>query len=175
MKKPRDIDMKATQHLSETDKIMVQMWSEGFTGSEIGAKIGKTKNAVIGKINRLRKNGFIAYGDRLKAQKIKANIAEKQKARPVQIKVADPEKLPFDTAKAAPKPRQPVMFNGLRPDSCRYVINDGNAGNFIFCNKVKKVQSYCEEHAKICYVPARSKPSEHQSRAPKLIFKQRAR
>jgi GcrA cell cycle regulator len=175
MKKSKDIDMKAAQHLSEIDKVMVKMWSEGFTGSEIGAKIGKTRNAVIGKINRLRKNGFIAYGDRLKAQKIKENIAEKKKARLVQIKVADLEKLPFDTAEAAPKPRQPVMFDGLRPDSCRYVINDGNAGNFIFCNKVKKVRSYCEEHAKICYIPARSKPSEHQSRNPKLIFKHRAK
>lgn len=167
--------MKETQHLSETDKIMIQMWSEGFTGSEIGAKIGKTRNAVIGKINRLRKAGFIEYGDRIKAQKIMASIEQKKAARPVNIKVIESERLPIDTAKISSKPRQPVMFDGLRHDSCRYVINDGTASNFIFCNKVKKVRSYCAEHAQICYIPSRPKLSKNQSIGPKLIFKQRAR
>src|ERR1700730_5957410 len=33
---------------------------------------------------------------------------------------------------------------------CRYPIGDPHAPDFLFCNKKRRVGSYCAEHAKMC-------------------------
>lgn len=40
----------------DTDKL-VEMWNSGLTATEIGKELGVTKNAIIGRVNRLREKG----------------------------------------------------------------------------------------------------------------------
>lgn len=43
---------------SEVEKL-VDLWNSGFTASEVAEHLGnKTRNSVIGKINRMREHGF---------------------------------------------------------------------------------------------------------------------
>lgn len=40
----------------EDEQELARLWDLGFTGSQIGARLGKTRNAIIGKVNRMKIN-----------------------------------------------------------------------------------------------------------------------
>jgi hypothetical protein len=47
------------ENLPKDFQIIAGMWSSGKTGTEIAAALGTTRNAVLGKIYRMRRNGHI--------------------------------------------------------------------------------------------------------------------
>lgn len=132
----------SNNELSDTDKDIIKLWEKGFSGSHIGKELGITRNAVMGRIHRLRNAGVVVA------------------SRTTDAAFDLPKKKNYRKPYPAPKPEpvkaprtQGVRFIDLQFGDCKYVMNDGPASSFIFCGLPAKDGSYCEEHRKVCYVP----------------------
>ena len=150
--------MKKTE-LSDKDKLIIERWEQGFTGSDIGNEFGMTRNAVMGKLARLRKLGLVTY-------KMNAKISLKD-VKPKKLKLVKtfnsyPKMFrgrlpPTPLPKMLPVKGKPIKFLDLKPFTCRYIVNDGKPSEFMFCGKPKMIRSYCDEHARLCYMPTKTK------------------
>jgi hypothetical protein len=123
----------------EKDKI-IEMWQEGKTGKEIAEIIFSTRNAVIGFINRERKKGL----DLRKTTRACGSMRRKPSKKIVSI---------FEKSLPA-RDRRLIQIHELTPTSCRFIV-EGEGVGAIFCGHPISMKSYCEKHAKICYVKAR--------------------
>lgn len=105
--------------------------------STIADILGCTRNAAIGKANRL------------KVRKHPTLIKIQYKAEPVKPVV------PVVTPVIQFKPGQVMMVN-LKKNHCRYPIGDGK--DIKFCGDTKLHDSpYCKEHTAICFSPIKLK------------------
>ena len=103
--------------------ILTQHWSEGIATSEIGRRLGVTKNAVVGKVHRL-------------------GLPKRQS--PIQRKPAKKKK--------APEP-EIITMDKLRNDMCAWPIGDPGLPGFHFCGaKSTEGKPYCEPHCEQAYV-----------------------
>lgn len=104
------------------------MWKQGLACSAIGRALGCTRNAVIGKVDRLN----------LPARVIPCRV----------IRFA---------SKAKPLPKEPpkqgsVSLLALESGMCRYPIGDPKDAAFGFCGCSQKEGSpYCAEHSAIAF------------------------
>ena len=110
-----------------------ELWSQGKTASEIGAILGVTRNAVIGKVHRLELSG-----------------------RPSPIKhrrVEAPEPRSNTSLGSAT-----ILSLGDR--SCKWPVGDPLSPDFHFCGKCASPgMPYCTEHAALAYQPKRARSS----------------
>lgn len=151
--------MAKKKELTERDHMIIRLWESGMTGGDIARELGTTRSAVLGKLRRLRLDGHVSY-------KMNAKVDLKE-ATPKKLKAAKSFNLnkkisrfvlpPTPLPKPRPIKHEPIKFMDLTPFSCRYVVNDGHASTFLFCGKLKVKGSYCEDHAKICYMPSKYK------------------
>lgn len=154
--------------LEDLNEAVKTLWLEGLTGKQISEKLNITRNAVLGKVHRMRESGDIGVREcdmrmrsireetkRLEKLRI-ANLFDIMREDPYEKEESSPEThlKPIFTYEdiETEKPRgKHIKFDQLRYDSCRFIVNDGPAKDFLFCGKVKKGRSYCEEHEEICY------------------------
>ena len=148
----------------------------GLSTAEIGKRLGFTKNAVVGKINRL---GLNAGKEKQSAAKKPAGkAAVKPAAKPVKkaplakpaaqkAPVKKPEVKSAKPTKPAPVPkgksgeskqnaeriiRHSDALMALRADQCRWPLGDPDADSFRFCGeKCFAGKPYCFEHCKVAY------------------------
>jgi len=132
----------STNTLNDTDKDIIKLWEQGFSGSHIGKELCITRNAVMGRIHRLRAAGVVVASRTTDAA---FDMPKKKNYR---------KPYPAPKPEPAPVPRtQGVKFMDLQFNDCKYVMNDGSPASYIFCGLPVKDRSYCEEHYKVCYVP----------------------
>jgi hypothetical protein len=161
--------------MKEINDQVKHLWMMGLTGSQIGKELSLTRNAVLGKVHRMREAGTIGVREcDMRLRSIKAEVKrledERQASLPDilrDVPTLEKEKSPKEPKKKTeivcqptflfedlpphdPK-WKPLKFDQLTPRSCRYVLNDGPASQFLFCGKQKKGRSYCEDHEKLCY------------------------
>lgn len=173
-----------------TDKQIAKMkalYAKGLSCSEIGTKLGMSKNMVVGKINRLGLN------NPAKAAAVKAvKTAKKPAPKPV-AKAAAPKKAAAKAVKPAPKapvkkpaakpaapakplPKVPKKLSekiqersvnhalamaALGHDQCRWPIGSTSSDDFHFCGKkVFPGKPYCFEHCKMSYVMQPAAPKD---------------
>lgn len=116
-----------------------KMWLDGYRAADIGAELGVSKNAVIGRAHRM---GLATH-----------------KSAPRILRPAGP-RLPRSTKPPAPKPVgvkitdaipappvRPVTITDLESRHCRWIRDDG-----LYCGGDKVVGSYCGSHARRAYV-----------------------
>ena len=114
-----------------------ELWSEGLSTSEIGRKLGVTKNAVVGKALRL---GL--------------------PPRPSPSKRATGAKRPTRSKVMAVKPAS-------RGPTCMWPIGHPNEPGFRFCGKsALSGKPYCQEHYDIAYIPAGRRDRERSANRP---------
>ena len=116
-----------------------ELWGEGLSTSEIGRKLGVTKNAVVGKAHRL--------GLPPRPSPIKRAVGAK---RPARSKVM-------------------AVKSASRGPTCMWPIGHPNEPGFRFCGKPALAgKPYCQEHYDIAYIPAgrRDRDRSVASRAP---------
>jgi len=111
-------------------KKVQKLWQNGLSTSGIAFKFGVTRNAIAGAIFKARKQGMHFEPRPAAALSLKTRIV-----------TGEPH---VD------------YFEGLRHDTCRYIINDDTTRP-IFCLKPVHRVSYCTEHYALCYVPARGR------------------
>lgn len=144
----------SNNELSDTDKDIIKLWEKGFSGSHIGKKLGITRNAVMGRVHRLRNAGIVI------ASRTTDAAFDMPKKKNYRKPYPAPKPVP------APEPRkQGVRFLDLQFGDCKYVMNDGSPSSYIFCGLPAKDRSYCEEHYHVCYVPPEGR------RKRKAVFK----
>jgi GcrA cell cycle regulator len=159
----------------ENEAQLRELWAKGFSGSEIGAKIGKTRNAVIGKINRLgigdQKGSVTAPGPKplslnprnirkrqLRAAR-KAGVTPPPMERPVKSASRAEAVKKITPDFSFPESRR-VSIIELRNIHCRFPLGDPGNEGFCYCGADREAlgpfQPYCAGHAAIAYRPAPS-------------------
>lgn len=158
---------------------LTRLWNEGLSTSEIGRRIGVSKNAVVGKAHRL---GLDTRPSPIKRTGVARPRAEKRAAptRPVlapmpisaaaapgavQRPVSNPTPARAEPVRAEPRRahrsaaetgEKIVALTGNKP--CCWPVGDPREPGFRFCgNRALVDKPYCQEHAAIAYIPAKKK------------------
>ena len=138
----------------ERDEALRALWMQDqprLSATEIAAKLGTTKNAVIGRVHRLKLPSRVSPIQR---------AARGDKPKPVRAAVARQPSAP----KPPPAPRSPPVIARTPPvvrhRSCQWV--EGNRPAWRFCDApTAGASSYCAEHHARCFVkpdPSTAKP-----------------
>lgn len=138
--------------LTNEDKKIIELWEKGFTGSQIANEVGKTRNAIMGKIYRLRAHRVIIP--------VKNAIGKPKTIKKIRL---NPET--FSGPKRSEKPPRPLPPKGkstfgivdVLPWQCRYIVSGTSSRDYVFCKNAQAKRSYCQEHYSICYIPSQPK------------------
>jgi GcrA cell cycle regulator len=120
------------------------LWLDGLSASQIARQLGGvTRNAVIGKVHRLRLGGRGAPSKPTRAPRVTAP----RPARPRARSVPAPRPVPL-----APPPAAAVEGPGLVDNlihlavhACKWPIGDPKAADFTFCGR-RTDGRYCAAH-----------------------------
>lgn len=136
-------------------------WTAGLSCSQMARELNTTRNAIIGKLNRM-------------------GLTEKKRAKPSKPK---PVTRAYRRAYAAlhePLPKKPVIIDHVElpadqsnyakslaeigPDQCRYPLNDPGPG-FLFCGAETDGDcSWCRRHKRVVYSHTMSLADEERQR-----------
>ncbi len=162
MKPSTDWTPELTAHLR-------QLFAEGHSYAQIASSLAMTRNAILGKCNRL--GLYRASPSLVRAKSAKeAHLTKKIRPRwdpkrnSLAQKIQSPKVAPnpFETAEldrafdlAIPRRRRKTIFT-LGPRDCKFVIGDPATPSYFFCGARRlHLLPYCSHHARRCYVPAR--------------------
>lgn len=150
----------------EDDKLLIQLWAEGKTSTQIAAEVQKSRGSVMGRVFRLRKLG-IEFKERPRPAPKKRAWKPRPKPKPMPkvlemapvVRPIEVPKSPFMQTKEVPY-EEPCDIMSLRFFSCRYIVSEKPT---LYCNHMVHKHSYCEKHFKLCYqqgtnVPLAAKP-----------------
>jgi GcrA cell cycle regulator len=129
-----------------------------MTCSEIGAAIGVSRNAVIGKIHRLGLSGERPAGVRARATDCPPRARHPRRStqrhmlRLAFARAPLGEEVTLDSVVAS---LRPCSLIDIANHQCRWPIGDPASTNFLFCgNEAIKGFTYCLGHARMAYRPA---------------------
>jgi GcrA cell cycle regulator len=150
---------------SERIELLQRCFHAGLSCSQIAREIGVTRNAVIGKMNRLGLSRPRDVVDRQVEQRRDARLA-----RPTIARLPRPKRPRLNVfaqheilREAFPEPKPPAedipIHNGrgctlleLGREQCRWPISNPGAADFCFCgNEPVEGLPYCPGHARIAY------------------------
>jgi GcrA cell cycle regulator len=142
---------------AERVELLRSLWSEGRSASVIAARLGSvTRNAVIGKVHRLRLSGH-GTPSRRSAPSRRKRSAYRANARPIRKSPALPAASRPSREAAlellGPAPAIPVTAATLTAELCRWPEGDPKQAGFHFCGRPKAgvPGPYCGAHAAIAY------------------------
>lgn len=148
---------------AKTD-LAVDMWNRGDSTGKIAGFFGVTKNAIIGKISRMRVKDATIRREPVGAPKQSAP----RKRTPF---LGSPKRETGKTTIEAPiviPPAQPalvlktnsVSIMGLRRfGQCRYIVSEPDEP-VLYCGGDSGAKTYCPDHHAICY--RRREPDEKE-------------
>ncbi|RAK52621.1 GcrA family cell cycle regulator [Phenylobacterium deserti] len=135
-----------------------QLWRDGVSASQAAARLGVTRNAVIGKVHRL---GLSQHGAHARAAGAVAPTRRSHrprtpsKSRPVAAAGSSARARPVKAAGVRSKAAElevelpPLAWDlaALTPRQCRWPIGDPRAPDFGFCGRPCVGGPYCASHA----------------------------
>lgn len=128
------------------------LWDQGLSGSQIGRRIGRTRNSILGLARRLG----LPSRDQIKSATDSANmqwmLRRRRKAKPIsgaslRRKAPEPRHQTPATPVEAPA-HPPVALLDLKPWHCRYPVEGGFCGAKTCSRGSRK---WCAHHADIVY------------------------
>ncbi|MBC8239747.1 MAG: global cell cycle regulator GcrA-like protein [Alphaproteobacteria bacterium] len=125
---------------------LTKFWQEGYSARQIAERLsdGITRNAVIGKANRLGLS---------KPSKSSVTRQQRQKERAEKVLQLQP---PIDEG---------ATIFSLTASTCRWPIGDPGDLDFHFCGANSKVAApYCDYHAAMAYQPPKAR-NAHRKRS----------
>ena len=140
----------------ERDDKLRELWDSGLTGSQIGVRLGATKNSVIGRAHRLH---LPPRGKRKAKRKpltdaageVRELTAEDFRAMRPLAEVLPAETDPVIELPALPRMPRRLLIWDLTPRDCKFPI--GGSGEFTeFCGEVRVAdRPYCSAHVAVAY------------------------
>jgi len=122
---------------------LIALWQEGLATSEIGRRLGVTKNAVIGKVHRL---GLPKRQSPIQSRE--GEVVRRRKVRKTE----------------APAEGEVIRLDQLSYGMCSWPYGEPGTDEFRFCGRsVVPDKPYCAEHCERAYV--RSAKDSKKSRA----------
>ena len=142
-------------------EILTKLWAEGLSASQIAKKLGGvTRNAVIGKVQRLGLSGRATPSRPRKATsksstpRMRKTSAPSAPRAPRQVVAAAAPPPPLE-AKPLPTGEYATILT-IRDHMCKWPIGDPSSSEFRFCGRrVKESEPYCEAHCSVAYQPSR--------------------
>ncbi len=133
---------------------LMRLWNDGLSTSEIGKRLGITKNAVVGKAHRLH---LSARPSPIKRVAMRLPLVKQPMPKPA-VAVAP-------VAAPAPAPQAhsaaPKRAVEMTPHSCRWPIGHPGDSGFHFCgDSALPGKPYCSTHAAAAYVKVKPKTGE---------------
>jgi GcrA cell cycle regulator len=120
-----------------------ELWDEGLSTADIGRRVGKTKNAIVGLAHRMG------------LPKRPSPIGKKGEGSKQQRRRGRPRKPPHSPLYVAPAPAPPCTFQPPKPNECQWPLwgmQMPHPHEQRFCGKRARVGSpYCDEHHAIAY------------------------
>ena len=140
----------------EKTKQAMKLWLDGFSSSEIGRVMGKSRNAIIGRMHRI---GHKRNGPSVPVAKVDAPVVKEPAQQNVEVVKKSRPKTPRAVAKA------PVSVEGSAPrpwttrkwGECAYPVDIRNGDTYSCCQPVVFNKSYCKKHAEIMYAPLKQR------------------
>lgn len=130
-------------------KLAANMWRTGYSARDIGAALGKTRNAVLGQFHRMgmTKPVWSRMSDTMLAHRLKGRRIAMKKAAKMKP--------------AAPAGVEPFLkpLCELKSGECRYPYGGTvHPSEMLFCGVAHtEPGSYCPYHAKLCFQPRQSR------------------
>lgn len=154
MPPPRASTLRGETWTTERVEMLTRYVTAGLTCLQIAQEIGVSRNAVIGKLNRLGLKG-----------PPRARPHDSRDARPRRSGAFSQRRLlraicddiPFGVEQSQPEivSANPCTLAELNPDTCRWPIGEADARDFSFCGNPAVVGlSYCAGHARMAYRPS---------------------
>ena len=133
----------------ERCNILRAMYAEGLSGGQIAMELKITRNAVIGKVNRLGLTRDFHASP--KAHPKPKHRPQKRVQWKPSVRLPAPEPIiEADATGDLPLIGAGVALLDLRSGQCRWPYGDGP---FVFCGRPTR-DIYCARHARIAYQPA---------------------
>jgi GcrA cell cycle regulator len=136
---------------------LMRLWNEGLSTSEIGKRLGITKNAVVGKAHRLH---LSARPSPIKRVALRLPLVKPALPKPAMTTapVASPAAQPAPQTAPTSAPKRAVE---MTPHSCRWPIGHPGDSGFHFCgDSALPGKPYCSTHAAAAYVKVKPKTGE---------------
>ena len=136
---------------------LMRLWNEGLSTSEIGKRLGITKNAVVGKAHRLH---LSARPSPIKRVALRLPLVKPALPKPAVMTapVASPAAPSAPQAAPSAAPKRAVE---MTPHSCRWPIGHPGDSGFHFCGEsALPGKPYCSTHAAAAYVKVKPKTGE---------------
>jgi len=132
---------------------LMGLWEEGLPTSEIGRRLGVTKNAVVGKVHRLglkKRQSPIRQSSTTSAQPKKAKPAA---ARPQTAGTADATVRSAANTSTPMPTGEVVRLEELTSSMCSWPEGEPGTEEFHFCGQPSVADKpYCEAHCARAYV-----------------------
>lgn len=152
----------------ERTELLRELWADGLSCSIIAIRLGGvTRNAVIGKVHRLGLGGRPARVSAIRRRaRLNDGLTPFNALRGPRKKRADgctaarklnnpPKPLPLPPEPIPPPTCEPITFDELRANTCRWPIGDPRESSFRFCGSTDALPGpYCPYHLRLAYVPA---------------------
>jgi GcrA cell cycle regulator len=166
----------------EAIEVASEMYALGhYSAADIGKMIGTTRNAVIGKLNRLKSEGepgAVMPAKPAKPQLLEAEPRERPAPKPPVSKPPAPEppKKLFAPREAVRPVFGPFLFKTiieLGPNECRYPKQEPSRGQHLFCAApTGSGEVYCTACRPLCYRSAADESARRE--AARTYAKERA-
>jgi GcrA cell cycle regulator len=147
-------DGRSTWDAGHTEQLKVLLADKRLSTAEIAERLGTTRNAVIGKVNRMRREAFkglaLSGRRRTRAERIKAAAA---KPMPVPPPPPPPEPAP----EPEPDESNPVTLVELTATTCRWPLFKGRepVHQQFYCGAMPLPgRPYCGPHTRKAYSKA---------------------
>jgi hypothetical protein len=127
------------------------LWTENRSLSEIAEAVGVSRSQIAGAVWRARKAGDQRFAPRPKPM-----------SKPKSVVKAAVDQLVVEAS------AKPVRLADLRPNCCRWPINDAPRGEMhllLYCGRpvAKRGGNYCRQHAELTRAPGRRSDAPEES------------
>ncbi|MHA1550017.1 MAG: GcrA family cell cycle regulator [Alphaproteobacteria bacterium] len=123
-----------------------KLWEKGLSTTEIGTKLGFSKNAVVGKAHRLGLKSRQATTKKIK-RKIAPKISKGAPAKNIRENSSSENKTSIKKSQS-----KIISILDLKPGMCRWPMEDPRSDEFSFCGEPTfGKKPYCLKHCSQAY------------------------
>ncbi len=159
----------------ERVELLTKLWAEGLSASQVASRLGGvTRNAVIGKVHRLRLSGRAPSSRSSVPRTRRTHVPRAPRGSSVMFGTrgntalkpvydAQPEPVAAPVVELVIPLHERASILTLKEAMCRWPIGDPTEPEFHFCGrKTCEPLPYCEHHARMADQPVQARRRERR-------------